>query len=262
MQQIKILATDFDDTLVGNDASMLQLGNFKKCLSDLRLKYDTKWVIVTGRPYKHIMGPVGQFKLRGYMPDYIVTSECYIYKNTKVGYVPKLWWNFKMWHNQKRIVNKIRKVLKEAKEFYNEKYPDAVNKAKQKTQIWVEFEDVGRAIEAHADLKQFIQEHDQLQAVQIDNEVYVMATYFSKGLALNKIAELSGVDLYNVMAIGDGMNDISMLNGDSAGMVACVANANETLKHIVQDVENSLMCTQKRSAGVVEAIEHFMQRSL
>lgn len=50
----------------------------------------------------------------------------------------------------------------------------------------------------------------------------------SKGTALKKACEIYGINLKNVIAIGDNENDISML--EAAGTAAAVENANDVVK--------------------------------
>lgn len=78
----------------------------------------------------------------------------------------------------------------------------------------------------------------------IDNEV-------SKGHAVQIIAEGMGITLDEVIAVGDGSNDVPLLT--AAGFAVAMGNARKELKeiadHITSDVESS---------GVAEAIEKFL----
>jgi Cof subfamily protein (haloacid dehalogenase superfamily) len=73
----------------------------------------------------------------------------------------------------------------------------------------------------------------------------------SKGRALEALAHHLGLSLEQVMAIGDGANDVSLLS--AAGLAVAMENAPESLKsqadYITPDVEHS---------GVAAAIERFI----
>ncbi|HEY32854.1 MAG TPA: HAD family phosphatase [Dehalococcoidia bacterium] len=81
--------------------------------------------------------------------------------------------------------------------------------------------------------------------------VNIISLKVSKGKALEELAAFLGIPLSQVVAIGDGTNDISLLT--AAGLGIAVANAPDELKavadHIVPDVEHS---------GVATAVERYV----
>ena len=76
----------------------------------------------------------------------------------------------------------------------------------------------------------------------------------SKGIALSTIATQFGVEAHEVMAIGDGMNDISMLNYAGLGIV--MKNASDAVKEYADYVTKT-----NDEHGVAIAIEHFIASS-
>ena len=81
--------------------------------------------------------------------------------------------------------------------------------------------------------------------------INVLAPEVSKGKALETLALHLGVSISEVMAIGDGPNDISLLS--TAGLAVAMDNAPDEVKavahHITLDVDHS---------GVAAAIERFL----
>ncbi len=79
----------------------------------------------------------------------------------------------------------------------------------------------------------------------------VVATEVSKGKALAALASFLGIPLTEVMAIGDGANDISLLS--SAGLAIAMGNAPEELKavadYVTLDVDHN---------GVAAAVNKFL----
>jgi len=73
----------------------------------------------------------------------------------------------------------------------------------------------------------------------------------SKGKALAVLAEYSGVSLDEVMAIGDGTNDIPLL--EEAGLSVAMANARDELKKIADYIT-----IDADSGGVAAAVEKFL----
>ncbi len=81
--------------------------------------------------------------------------------------------------------------------------------------------------------------------------INIIARDVSKGKALEALVSFLGIDLSEVMAIGDGVNDIPLLS--SAGLGVAMDNAPDELKavadHITLDVDNN---------GVAAAVNKFL----
>lgn len=73
----------------------------------------------------------------------------------------------------------------------------------------------------------------------------------NKGSSLKILCENSGIDVKNVMAIGDSENDIDFLK--VAGIKVAVANADEELKN-----NSTYICKKPYGDGVAEAIDKFI----
>ncbi|TBW67837.1 HAD hydrolase family protein, partial [Staphylococcus lugdunensis] len=68
-----------------------------------------------------------------------------------------------------------------------------------------------------------------------------------KGIALSAIAHQLGIDLTDVVAIGDNLNDISML--ERVGYPVAMNNATDEVKHIAKYVTDT-----NENSGVGKAI--------
>ena len=81
--------------------------------------------------------------------------------------------------------------------------------------------------------------------------INIVAYDVSKGKALKALASFLDIDLTAVMAIGDGVNDLSLLS--TAGFAVAMENAPDELKavadHITLDVDHN---------GVAAAVEKFL----
>lgn len=83
--------------------------------------------------------------------------------------------------------------------------------------------------------------------------VEIVSTHTSKGTAIKRLAELLHIDPNQVMAIGNQMNDLSMMQ--QAGVGVAVANSPIALKAAAHYV-----CTQAYGLGVIEAIRTVVQK--
>lgn len=77
--------------------------------------------------------------------------------------------------------------------------------------------------------------------------VELISAEASKGKALERLSELLGIDRQSMMAIGNQMNDLPMLQ--AAGVGVAVANSPDELKSAAHYV-----CTASYGTGVIEAI--------
>ncbi|MDK8181445.1 Cof-type HAD-IIB family hydrolase [Paenibacillus sp. UMB4589-SE434] len=83
------------------------------------------------------------------------------------------------------------------------------------------------------------------------NYLELVPKHVSKGKALQQLSTMINIDTANTMAIGNQMNDLSMLR--AAGIGAAVANSPDMLK-----AEADYVCRASHGEGVIEAIEQFI----
>jgi 5-amino-6-(5-phospho-D-ribitylamino)uracil phosphatase len=81
--------------------------------------------------------------------------------------------------------------------------------------------------------------------------INVTATGVSKGKALEALSLYLGINLNEVIAIGDGINDISLLS--TAGLSVAMGNASQELKSVADYVT-----TNVEESGVAQAIRKFL----
>jgi len=77
-----------------------------------------------------------------------------------------------------------------------------------------------------------------------------------KGSSLAELARLLEIPRSDVLAIGDHHNDIPMLDGSAAAMVACPANAVDEVKEVVRSA-GGYVSPFAWGEGVADAIRHF-----
>ena len=73
---------------------------------------------------------------------------------------------------------------------------------------------------------------------------------------MSELARLLGIPRGEVLAIGDHLNDIPMLDGSAAAMVACPANAVDEVKEAVAGA-GGYISPFPWGEGVADAIRHF-----
>ena len=86
---------------------------------------------------------------------------------------------------------------------------------------------------------------------------FILHGGFSKSRVLKKCAEVLGVKKADIIAVGDGFNDISMLDGSAASMVGCPANA---CREVIETVKaaGGIVAGTNYAAGTVEVLNYFL----
>ena len=101
-------------------------------------------------------------------------------------------------------------------------------------------------------LKDF--EHvDELELYDSGFAIHVTDKRVNKGTSLRRLCEQNGINMENVMAIGDSENDEDFLK--EVGVKIAVGNADDALKEI-----STYTCENNFGDGVAEAIEKFVLR--
>ena len=91
---------------------------------------------------------------------------------------------------------------------------------------------------------------DELEIYDSGFALHVTDKRVNKGTSLRYLCERNGINMENVMAIGDSQNDEDFLK--EAGYKIAVGNAEDKLKEI-----STYTCEKKYGDGVAEAIEKF-----
>ena len=91
---------------------------------------------------------------------------------------------------------------------------------------------------------------DQLEIYDSGFALHITDKRVNKGTSLRYLCERNGINMKNVMAIGDSENDEDFLK--EAGYKIAVGNAEDKLKEI-----STYTCENKFGDGVAEAIEKF-----
>jgi len=95
-----------------------------------------------------------------------------------------------------------------------------------------------------------------LRVFRYQRDVDVRAVPFTKGLAVAELARHLGIDRAQILAIGDGHNDISMLDPSIAGMTGCPLNATPEIVEQVHAVGGHIARTPSLE-GVIEIFDAY-----
>jgi Cof subfamily protein (haloacid dehalogenase superfamily) len=129
-----------------------------------------------------------------------------------------------------------------------QRVPDLASVEDEFVAVLVEMKDPAHGIKLTAELEELFK--GKLRVTTSGGRfVEISAPTGTKAHAMRRLARMRGVELSQILAIGDSYNDLEMLK--HAGIAAAVANAPEAVRETA-----SIKCTQSAGKGVVEVLRH------
>ncbi|MFC1497105.1 HAD family hydrolase [Verrucomicrobiota bacterium] len=261
MTDIRLIATDFDGTLAGRSDEFAYYIEFRDILKQLRKTHNTTWVVCTGRSLKSLRQLLAPMQMIGIMPNYVIMQHAYIYSYSDIGYIPHIFWNLRvlchLWADTIRDKKAIRKWCHEVTGFF----PAVKIVRIKKDRLFLRFNSDNAASLAVDMLKDKVKLHEHLTLFKYPREIDIRQILFTKGLAVSELARQIRIDPSNILAIGDGLNDISMLNGRIAKLTGCPANA---AKDVIDTVHKSggHIAKENSLSGVIETLKAYMNNTV
>ena len=258
MARIRLLATDLDGTLIGPANDFPLYREFQSRLEQLRAEHQCFWVACTGRSLGSFRSFFRPMQALGLEPDFVVVSHAYIFSLSPLGYVPHFWWSLRVRLNMWLHARRVRFILQEWDRQLIRMTLGCKTLLRRPDRMLLHFESEASARMGANLLRSRLGDLPNVQVFEYRNHVDVRPVPFTKGIALHELAGQLGVDTSMVLAIGNGHNDLSMLNGLVAGMVACPANSEPEVMDAVHRAEGHVASTAAL-AGVLESMEAFQR---
>src|SRR6266545_4528241 len=253
--KIRLLSIDFDGTLVSRVSEPVV---DRACVDFIR-NLQTNGVLFsinTGRSVDLLESGFTDFEFP-VRPDFILTTEREVFRPGTNGekWEPFGDWNQRCARDHAELFSSAGSILAEVVDFVN-----------QKTKAQLIYHSQGlEGLRAENDqemdrIVEFIERASEREPKfnYQRNTIYLRFCHadYHKGAALAELARLIDIPRENIFTAGDHHNDISMLNGQVAGMPACPANAIEEVKGAVR-AAGGYIATREHGAGVHEALLHF-----
>ena len=249
-----MFVTDVDGTLVGHRVGFDQYEAFRRYVGILRDRYGACWVICTGRSlrsFRHVFRPM---MMLGIVPDYVISRHAYIYERKSRGWIPHGVWNLRVRWLQWRHEWKVRRAIPRMRRRMLGKNPFARVVLENHGRITFQFEDEGATRFGMEIVQSVAQSSRYLQVFQYPCEIDVRAIPFTKGLAVSELAHRIGVAPERVLVVGDGHNDISMMQPGVARYTACPRNGVPEVVEVVHQTGGHI--AEGRSlTGVMEILD-------
>lgn len=251
---IRLLSTDFDGTLVGHEPDARTAASLASALRGLRER-GAVWAVNTGRQLWFALEGLEHARLP-HDPEFVLSSEKDIYRRVCEGE----WEAFGDWnaHTERRTVELFDRASHVLQAIHEMSAHD------KSVEILYENGRVAGLMTADAAAMDRVAERVRSLAKDVPefsfnrNMVWMRFTHreIHKGSALAELARLLGIPRDEVLAIGDHHNDLPMLDGSAAAMVACPSNAVREVQDAVRSA-GGYVSPYPWGEGVADAIRHF-----
>lgn len=256
-----MLVTDADGTLMGQRPEFDQYRAFRSRLEGARKAHGMLWTVCTGRSlggYKSIFRPMRIFGIR---PDYVIVNHAYIFESRKWGYLPHWIWNARILWLQWRDEFILQRALPRIRTAVLAHNPFVRVKVSNRQKLAFRFDDESAAEFGMEVLRQQIKPYKYLQLFGSAGDVCVRVIPFTKGVAVMELARHLGIANSRILVVGDGHNDISMMELDPPCHTACPANA---APEVVATVHRSHghIASERNLNGVLEILNAYERGEL
>lgn len=256
LRQIRMFVTDADGTLMGQRPEFAQYRDFRARMDRLRSDQGALWVVCTGRSlggYKRIFRPMRIF---GIQPDYVIINHAFIFESRKWGYQPHWIWNVRILWLQWKDELAVRRALPKIRRAVLAHNPFVRVMVSNPQRLAFRFDDESAAAFGAEVLRRQIQPYKYLQVFSSGVEACVRVIPFTKGVAVMELARHLGVPNSRILVVGDGHNDISMMELDPPCRTACPANA---VPEVVETVHrrHGHIASERNLNGVLEILDAY-----
>lgn len=254
---LKLLTTDFDGTSIGYTFN-------ESCVDPLALALEKihrdgiLWSICTGRDFLYLLEGLEYFNAP-ILPDYLITSERYLYcYDKKKGWQPFTNWNqhcdmlhAEFFKKNGRFFEQIKNLISQ----YQGEVTMIENKEGISESLLAKSEEL--LDEIVLQILDLVPSPAAFSFQRTKIHLRFCHKQYDKGKVLGELSSRLSLKPNNILTIGDHHNDLSMLDGMVASMVACPSNAHHAVKTIVQK-GNGYISQYPAGEGTAEAI-HFYQ---
>ncbi len=250
---LRMVCTDFDGTIADGEGNPISSEFFER-LVGARQRGNVCWVINTGRTFESLREELVRRKAPIW-PDWAVAveREIWLVRNRRgVGWFE---WNRKceLLHNQ--LFDAVKPIWKLIED-YIARHTEAhlVEDAGSPVGIIADTEEEADEISAY--ITPLLQNWPNLTAVR--NSIYFRFSHksYHKGSCLEAIASGLGIEPSGIMAMGDHLNDLPMLERRYAWHLSCPGNAVDEVKKKVE-AEGGYIASSRVAEGAVEAWDRF-----
>lgn len=251
---IKLLSTDFDGTLFAEFEDPPIPHELRTLIGQLQAQ-GAKWVVNTGREMSSLMETLARARV-GIEPDYLILVEREIHMRKDSVYLGLEPWNATCTRTHAQLFQRVRADLPRLIGWINGRshahiYEDAYSP------LCLVASDNEEMDVIHRYLEEYCREIPHLSVVR--NDVYARFSHetYNKGTALGELSRRLELKPDQVLAVGDHLNDLPMLDRRFARWLAAPANAVPPVQAAVRR-QSGYVSPRAHGRGVADAIKYYL----
>lgn len=253
----KLVCTDFDGTLAGENPDEPLAPEFFRWLSTSRKVSEISWVVATGRSWESLRGALLTHEAP-LMPDWIVTVEREIHQ-VKEGQAHSLEaWNKCCTETHQALFGRHGALLERIeREIGSTDEVTVIPDAGAIGLIAGSKESIQRT---DALVNEIIREHPEISTVRNGPYFRFAHVDYHKGSCLAEIQKLLDLPSSSTFIAGDNLNDLPMLQRKFGHFLACPSNS---VPEVITQVkkEGGYIASQEAGSGIAEALFHWFPLS-
>ncbi len=257
MAEILLISTDFDGTLVDWVGPRVFPSALAQKISELR-EAGALWAINTGRTLEMTLDGLRDAGFPG-TPDFILSSEREIHRrNVSGGWEDYNGWNVRCRSDLDLLYEDLAEAFSDIQN-YIDRHGGARLIFEENRLAGLVAEDNPRMDNISRYLDEVCARFPLLGFQR--NSIYARFCHaaYSKGATLAEVARGLEIPRESIFAVGDHFNDIPMLDGSVAGLVACPSNAVGPVVDVVTGA-GGYVSEKPCGEGVLDALEFFLAK--
>lgn len=251
---IRFIATDLDGTLIDHDEGPEEYAAFLRAVVGVR-QHGGKWCIITGRHLGAMQTILQEFYYKRLVPDYLVVEDARVYTvRSPLRFCPHWFWNAKIDTRRFLLNLKHRRILRDLSAELQGVVPEAESRSRPGIDIWLHCPHEEQAERVEAFLHGRTVDLPDYLLFRWGTEVCLSPGIGTKADALARLQAKLNLHPSEIFAVGDGANDVPMLQSPMVGWAACVGNAADSVRATIER-RGGYAAAQNGLRGVLEALE-------
>ncbi|OQA29248.1 MAG: haloacid dehalogenase-like hydrolase [Verrucomicrobia bacterium ADurb.Bin345] len=232
---IRLVCIDFDGTAVDYDGEHAFIHPLMADLLNRLPERKIRWCVNSGRSVDDQRRIIRLSQARGleHPPCALLCSEAFIFREDRGEYVSSEPWNSHAWILLRRFHERVQRAIAPRLEDWKERYTPDVRIGEGFTVFCVSTED-GGADRFSAELAAAVSGIPHMEITRNGGWVVVLPDQLGKGNVLKHFYREIRGSRESTLAIGDHLNDVSMLNGKAAKWVGCPGDAEPAVLETVR----------------------------
>lgn len=255
---IRLICLDFDGTAVDYDGEQAFFHPVVASLLNDLEKEGVAWCTNSGRSMEDQVRILRLSRAKGlrHAPTALLCSETFIYEAAESDYRPSEPWNSNTAILLRRFHERVQQLVTPKLDDWRERFSPEIRMGDGYTVFCIpgESETVDRFV---GELASALEGVPHLSITRNGGWVVAIPEQVGKGNLLREYLKRVRIPPESVLAVGDHLNDLSMLDGRSAAHVGCPASAEP---EVVKAVNEAGGCVARRSGpeGTAEIIRFYV----